>query len=90
MTRILLFLLLTGVTTSMRGAGVTLITPEGGIGFCKTESGRGPRTWSPRWWAEGKVRATDAKEVGVENPAEETFRCPNQSNVTPTTRPVKG
>ena len=23
--------------------------------------------------------ATDAKEVGVENPAEETFSCPNQS-----------
>jgi hypothetical protein len=25
-----------------------------------------------------KIRATDAKEVGVENPAEETFRRPNQ------------
>ena len=25
-----------------------------------------------------KIRATDAKEVGVENPAEETFRYPNQ------------
>jgi hypothetical protein len=25
-----------------------------------------------------EIRATDAKEVGVENPAEETFRCPNQ------------
>lgn len=24
-----------------------------------------------------KVRAADAKEVGVENPAEETFRYPN-------------
>ena len=36
------------------------------------------------------VRATDAKEVGVENPAEETFLCPNRLNVTPTTRPVKG
>ena len=26
-----------------------------------------------------KIRATDAKEVGVENPAEETFRYPNQN-----------
>ena len=24
------------------------------------------------------IRAADAKEVGVENPAEETFRYPNQ------------
>ncbi len=26
-----------------------------------------------------EIRATDAKEVGVENPAEETFRYPNQN-----------
>jgi len=50
---------------------------------------QGPQP-SSRLFAKGKVRATDAKEVGVENPAEETFRCPNQLNVTPTTRPVKG
>jgi hypothetical protein len=25
-----------------------------------------------------KIRAADAKEVGVENPAEETYYCPNQ------------
>jgi hypothetical protein len=25
-----------------------------------------------------KIRAADAKEVGVENPAEETYRYPNQ------------
>jgi len=27
---------------------------------------------------EGKVRAADAKEVGVGNPAEETYRYPNK------------
>jgi hypothetical protein len=31
-----------------------------------------------RTGAQKKIRATDAKEVGVENPAEETFRYPNQ------------
>jgi len=29
-----------------------------------------------------RIRATDAKEVGVENPAEETFCYPNEINVT--------
>ena len=27
------------------------------------------------------VWATDAKEVGVGNPAEETYRCPNLDNI---------
>ena len=36
------------------------------------------------------VRTTNAKEVGVGNSAEETFRRPNQLNATPTTRRVKG
>jgi len=33
-----------------------------------------------------RIRAADAKEVGVGNPAEETYRCPNQitgSTLTP-------
>ena len=29
------------------------------------------------------VRATDAKEVGVGNPAEETYCCPNSVNLRP-------
>jgi hypothetical protein len=29
-------------------------------------------------WAEKAIRAADAKEVGVGNPAEETYRRPNQ------------
>ena len=31
-----------------------------------------------RQWAKKVIRATDAKEVGVENPSEETFCRPNQ------------
>jgi hypothetical protein len=29
-----------------------------------------------------EIRATDAKEVGVGNPAEETYRYPNQNPLT--------
>src|SRR6478672_2435010 len=31
-----------------------------------------------------RIRAADAKEVGVGNPAEETYRYPNQSFLSPT------
>jgi len=31
-----------------------------------------------------RIRAADAKEVGVGNPAEETYRYPNQSFLLPT------
>ena len=33
---------------------------------------------------EERIRAADAKEVGVGNPAEETYRYPNQSFLFPT------
>ena len=33
------------------------------------------------------IRATDAKEVGVENPSEETFCRPNQENWCPANLP---
>jgi hypothetical protein len=36
---------------------------------------------------EKKVRAADAKEVGVGNPAEETYRYPNQILLHPRTLP---
>jgi hypothetical protein len=29
-------------------------------------------------WKQKRIRAADAKEVGVGNPAEETYRYPNQ------------
>jgi hypothetical protein len=38
----------------------------------------------PRQWrTKEKVRAADAKEVGVGNPAEETYRYPNQIHTPP-------
>ena len=47
--------------------------PKGGNSNWKFNFKRGAREELKR-----KIRATDAKEVGVENPAEETFRYPNQ------------
>jgi hypothetical protein len=37
---------------------------------------------------EGLIRAADAKEVGVGNPAEETYRYPNQIQGYGKTRPI--
>jgi hypothetical protein len=34
------------------------------------------------FWIKKNIRAADAKEVGVGNPAEETFCYPNRNNVT--------
>jgi hypothetical protein len=43
------------------------------------------REWSSGLLGGGfeKIRAADAKEVGVGNPAEETYCYPNGTNVTP-------
>ncbi len=46
--------------------------PKGGNSNWKFNFGRGAREELKR-----KIRATDAKEVGVENPAEETYCYPN-------------
>jgi hypothetical protein len=38
-------------------------------------------------WGKKVIRATDAKEVGVENPSEETFCRPDQENWCPVNLP---
>jgi hypothetical protein len=35
--------------------------------------------WGTGWTKRKTIRAADAKEVGVGNPAEETYRYPNQN-----------
>ena len=56
--------------------------------------------FSKKFWSFGRVlgndgekkviRATDAKEVGVENPSEETFCRPDQRNWCPVNLPEVG
>jgi hypothetical protein len=41
----------------------------------ETDSRKTPRQGQAEAWE--NIRATDAKEVGVGNPAEETYCCPN-------------
>ena len=52
--------------------------------------------FSKKFWSFGErrgekvIRATDAKEVGVENPSEETFCRPDQRNWCPDNLPEVG
>jgi hypothetical protein len=66
-----------------------------GPGIRSSKSPRRCAGWATAWWEscpvglENDVRVTDAKEVGVRNPAEETFCHPNAQIMEERDEPVK-
>jgi hypothetical protein len=70
----------TSAVTGQRSNQLSYTPAKGGRNYARTAS---LSTGFPKFprnpFAEERIRAADAKEVGVGNPAEETYRYPNQS-----------